>query len=566
MRRLTGLLILILCLAPLARAAEPTAAQLREDFEFFWNSYREAYVFFELKGQEYGVDWQQLRQEYEPTLAQCSTKADLVRLITEMQTRLHDGHCQNEGLTALGPISLVRGIAFTAGAGGKVLVRGLAAEGPLVDAGVARGDEVLTWAGQPVATLARRSRSLLAASSEGQFWAMFTMMMHVYNPLLGTPPATCSCSFRKADGTVAELELPWTVIDPTATDKAGPSLAKIIELDAEGPLPIKAMLFEDLNIGYMSVESFMKTDYPKDQLDKVMGALKDTDALILDLRSNGGGVGPWGVLLANYFVDEGPDGAYMERLYSRTFFKAILGQVPPDQLEAIFHDPTTMRMLFGKLGISLTGAEMQSHFENGEYVPFYHSGTLKDMVPQDLQPGIPAYTKPVFALTNGGCFSTTDICLQLLKEFNRIKIVGTPNGAGSGSPIPCVLPNCKVKVMVPHARAYPPSGDMIEGHPIQPDVVVETTGEDLAQGVDRPLITALGMAARAIGLIDPAGSKFGGAPDILPTELATRTLVDIQGSRIPAELQALIPSSVREAQLQKAITSRLVGDILKEKK
>ncbi len=549
------LFIFILLITPMmALAAEPTAEQLREDFDFFWNSYKEAYVFWQLKAEDFGVDWDLMRQEYEATLAQVKTKRELLRLITEMQTKLKDGHCGNEGMTACGPIALIRGIAFTPTAGNKIHVSAVAPGTLISDTGVETGDELLTWKGKPVATLARQARTLVGASSEGQFWSIFAQLLHVHHPYLGEPDEKCVCSFKKPNGTVIDAELPWEYINP-AGGKAGPSLAQVIAIDSEGPLPMKAMIFEDLNIGYISVKSFMKPEFPKGQLDKVFGAVKDTDALILDLRGNGGGVGPWGVLLANYMVSEGPDGAYMERKYSRTFFRAILAQMPPEQLEAMLGNPQYLKMILDKLGIQMTQQEVQDLFVDGEYKPFYHTSLLKDMVPQDLSPGVEPYLKPVYALTDGGCYSTTDICLKLMKEFDRVTIVGTPNGAGSGSPIPITLPNCKVKVMVPHARAYPPSGEMIEGRPLTPDHIVEVTQEDLVKGVDRHIVTALALAGREMGILGGPSKFAPAAVEINHNDLATKTVVDTTGqSKIPEELRALIPVSVQEAYINKLPT------------
>ena len=546
------ILSLIILLTPaLSFGAPLTTEQLREDFEQFWSSYKEAYVFWELKGEDYGVDWDQLRQEYEPTLAKVTNKKELLRLITEMQTRLHDGHCGNEGMTAVGPIALIRGVAFVETTGHKIHVRAVAPGSVIAAEGVETGDELLVWKGQPVQKLARQARSLFGASSEGQFWSLFAQLLHVHHPFLGEPDEKCVCSFKKPDGTIINAELPWEFINP-AGGKAGPSLAQVIQIDAEGPLPMKAMIFQDMNVAYVSLQSFMKPEFPKEQLDKIFSAIKDTDALILDLRGNGGGVGPWGVLLANYMVEEGPNDAYMERLYSKTFFRAILAQMPPAQIDAMLANPQYIKMILDKMGIDVTLEEVQSHFVDGQYKPFYHSTKLSEMVPQDLTPGVAPYLKPVYALTNGGCFSTTDICLKLLKEFNRVTIVGTPNGAGSGSPIPITLPNSKVKVMVPHARAYPPSGEMIEGRPLTPDHIVEVTQEDLIKGVDRHIVTALAIAGREIGILGGPSKFSPAAVELNHHDLATQIVVDTTGnSKIPEELRALIPVSVQEAYVNK---------------
>ncbi len=203
------------------------------------------------------------------------------------------------------------------------------------------------------------------------------------------------------------------------------------------------------------------------------------------------------------------------------------------------------------MGVDMTDSQMSEHFEDGHYVPFYVTMPLSKQ-----KPGIPAYKKPVYALTNGGCYSTTDICLTILDEYKRIIVIGSPNGAGSGSPIPMVLPNAKVKVMVPHARAYPPSGRMIEGRPLEPAVLVEVTQEDLVAGIDRHLATALEMAAEKTGLVTGITRSATTELSLNPSELDTTEVMDTTGSIISEELRILIPDSVREAYLMKAMLKK----------
>lgn len=553
---LTILFIAVILILPTTVAAAAlTQSQLQEDFNFFWDSYKEAYVFFELKGAEFGVNWDQMKEEYTDTVNHLTSKRELMRLIAEMQARLHDGHCGNKGLTAIGPVSLIRGISFTNTTGDRIHVKQVAENSIFDQKGVSAGDEVKIFKGKTIPALKREGRTLFAASSEGQFNRSFASMLHVYHPYLGTPPATCVCSFEKADGTIIDIETNWDIFNPEpalAPTKSATAAKSIIEIDASGPLPMKAILFKEQNVGYVKLESFMKTEDPTEQFNNIFGALSDTKALILDLRDNGGGVGPWGILLADYFIDSSelptnPNESYMERNYSRTFFKLILKQASAEELENFFKDPATVHYILGRLGVDMTIEEVNAQFVDGEYTPFYHKMALTDK-----KPGIAPYTKPVIALTNGGCYSTTDICLTIMDEYNRVITVGTPNGAGSGSPIAMTLPNSKIEVMVPHARAYPPSGRMIEGHPLEVDVIVETTPEDLMTGTDRHLVTALSLIERktATKLNLPA-TRFNPVLSINPSELRPVTLYDTTDPVESKEISVLIPDSVREAQLTK---------------
>ena len=125
-------------------------------------------------------------------------------------------------------------------------------------------------------------------------------------------------------------------------------MTKLLNSMPQALCQLKAMLFKEQNVGYVKLESFMKTENPTQQFDKIFSALADTKALILDLRDNGGGVGPWGILLSNYFIDSSalethPNQAYMERNYSRTFFRLILKQATDEEeFEGFMKSPQTM--------------------------------------------------------------------------------------------------------------------------------------------------------------------------------------------------------------------------------
>jgi hypothetical protein len=70
------------------------------------------------------------------------------------------------------------------------------------------------------------------------------------------------------------------------------------------------------NIGYLELEGFLPADVAEEPAAAAMNFLANTDALIIDLRHNGGG-DPEGVaLLCSYFFGEKP--VHINSLYSRT--------------------------------------------------------------------------------------------------------------------------------------------------------------------------------------------------------------------------------------------------------
>ncbi len=484
--------------------AELTVEQRVQDFDTFWQTYKDAYVFFDLKKGDYGVDWDAIREQYIEKLQNSTSDIELYAAITEAQTLLRDGHCYNGAISKIRetePIFFQRA-AFALVEGNRIVVSTVVPKSALDEAGVKSGDELIQFDGKTIRQLAREYRKLHAASSEGQFWNSFAGQLYIHNPLLGKPASPkAKLVFRSAPGNTIEVESRWESAAPTGKPEVdamaafvdsekGVSLDDATLVQIEGPLPMDARIFKDANIGYIKIETWMKTEDPIEQMEQVMTAMKDTDGLVVDMRGNGGGVGPWGVLFANYFIpaqEKGPNHSWMERNLSETFFRRAFPQISDEQWTELLSTPENLQYLLDKgLGVQMTVEEVSKHFVDGKYQPFYVNLLLNER-----RNTIAAYEKPVYALTDGGCYSTTDIFLTILNEFNRITVVGTPNGAGSGSPIPFVLPNSGLQVYVPHARAYPPMGAMIEGRPLEPKIRVSQTIADLQAGVDTVLTEAV---------------------------------------------------------------------------
>jgi len=496
--------------------ADLTPEQRVSDFQSFWETYKNAYVFFDLKKQDHGVDWDVIREEFISRLANSTSDVELYAAVTEAQTLLRDGHAYNgsfQKIRETEPIYFQR-VAFTLGEGNRVLVTIVPAGSEFEKAGVKPGDELVQFNQKTIRQLAREYRKLQAASSESQFWHNFASQLYIHNPLLGKPSSPkASLVFRNQDGETINVEARWQVAEPTGSQQVMASFAdgpKGIQIDEatqvaiEGPLPMEVRVFKDLNLGYIKIESWMKTEDPIEQFENAMKAVADTDGLVLDLRGNGGGVGPWGVLFANYFLDadvKSPNESWMDRNLSKTFFKVAFAQLSDEQLDELLSTPENLQYLLEKgMGVKLELEELQKSFVDGKYQGFY-TRLLLNQRKNTIAP----YSKPVYALTDGGCYSTTDIFLTILNESKRLTVVGTPNGAGSGSPIPFVLPNSGLQVYVPHARAYPPGGSMIEGRPLEMTAIIAPSGEDLANGKDSALTYAVKLLHEEI---NPSLSAF----------------------------------------------------------
>ncbi|MFQ6199200.1 S41 family peptidase [Streptomyces sp. NPDC000405] len=72
-----------------AACADPSPAKNpRAVFDTFWQTYKENYPFFAMKG----IDWQATRNHYRPQITNRTTDDELFTILTKMIEPLHDGH------------------------------------------------------------------------------------------------------------------------------------------------------------------------------------------------------------------------------------------------------------------------------------------------------------------------------------------------------------------------------------------------------------------------------------------------------------------------------------------
>jgi hypothetical protein len=170
------------------------------------------------------------------------------------------------------------------------------------------------------------------------------------------------------------------------------------------------------NVGYLELEGFMPTEVAGDAAAAAMNFLADTDALIIDLRHNGGGSPDMVALLCSYLFDGRP--VHLNDLYFR----------PDDST----HQWWTLPYVPGKRYLG----------------------------------------KDVYVLTSKRTFSAAEEFTYDLQCLKRATVVGEATGGGAhpggGRPL-----NDHFGVFVPSGRAINPvtKADW-EGEGVQPDVAV----------------------------------------------------------------------------------------------
>ena len=191
------------------------------------------------------------------------------------------------------------------------------------------------------------------------------------------------------------------------------------------------------NIGYLDYDQFGFPNFSKDAADAAFGFLAETDALILDLRDNRGGIEGMNQYLASHFFGDEP-----VHLYSRYYGSAN----------------TTV-----------------------EYVTF----------PEHVMRRFP--DRPLFVLVNRGTGSAAENFSFAMQGLGRATIVGQPT-AGAAHSSRAFPVGAGLVLQLPIARAFNPrTGEDWEGTGVLPDVEIESTDALRAahsRAVDRLIETA----------------------------------------------------------------------------
>ena len=247
--------------------------------------------------------------------------------------------------------------------------------------------------------------------------------------LRGKGPAEEPIHWKKLEGNVGYLRLPSFLQDN-----------KILEQGGRSPTALQAAL-----------------EPKKSALRRAFDDLKETRAIILDLRGNGGGSDALGHFRAHCLCDTAAHPVYYT-LSTRT----------SDDLLALPE--------FAYLKKEPTAVSSRRY-------------------PIQLLPekGIQRYQGNLAVLMDEGCFSACDCFLNYLAvAAPKTVFVGRPNGAGAGAPRPLVtLPHSKIVITFCVMQGWNLNGELIESRPLKPTVPVKWTCDDLMQGRDPDIEAAL---------------------------------------------------------------------------
>ncbi len=246
---------------------------------------------------------------------------------------------------------------------------------------------------------------------------------------------------------------------------------EVVVVRARVNLPAVTTKMLPNDIGYLRLEDFEQWD-ATDEVKAGLAALKDAEALIIDLRANPGGLLLNAVNISSLFLEDGT-------------VVAIRSRIPGGG-----HENSIVSLSRYNLHIETTSTDSQRvEKERGPREP-------------DLSAG-----RPLIILVDSNSASAAELFVGALKDHGRAIIVGTKTfGKGVGQAI-LLMPN-GTRLRITTLRYYTPGGTSPGsggGGGIEPDVTVEAN-PDLQFGSenDNQLTAAVEILSRMLGAASPS--------------------------------------------------------------
>lgn len=199
------------------------------------------------------------------------------------------------------------------------------------------------------------------------------------------------------------------------------------------------------NVGLLTVGSFQNSDFDRSYFDELYNEILKTDALIIDIRDNGGGNSSHANYLISHFCQQPiPQGSWRSPMY------------------------------------------IAAH-ASWNYPPEWYMQTPNPIPPVR---GKEIYQKPIVLLVNATTFSSAENFCVTFKGANRGKIIGTPTGGSTGNPISIDLGfGLGCRICTKHELDV--EGNEFIGLGIQPDIIVEEDIHSFLKNGDNVIEKAL---------------------------------------------------------------------------
>ncbi|MCI0585325.1 MAG: S41 family peptidase [Planctomycetes bacterium] len=445
------LLALAGAMAPQSAPADLTRAQMEEDLRHAATVVGRAWSWAQDKKENFGVDLDAIAARLAARLDGVKTKAEFAALLEEFVASMKDGHA---GLDMPGAAPKeIHALPFRLlDAREGVLIADLP-EDLAKSTGV--GDALVAVDGMPIETLLEERARRVFASTDGarRAWTIRKLRFE---------KREVSVTVRRSDGSEKTVPVP-TGAAPESKEGAPISWralgekTALLRVAAFTPPPEEWKRFgsETPEARDRTVETW------REGVRRAFAGMGAREAVVLDLRGNGGGTDLLGQFLAEQFLEG-------EFLYFR-----LRTRLSPEVL-------------------ALPGFEVWKSMGRTE-------GWTDEAAIRVKRRGPSSHLGRLVVLIDERCFSVTDNFLACLRDLHpSARFVGRPTGGGTGAPRKiATLPHSGATITACVMEPRSPKGRLIEGRGTAPDVPVRWSRDDLLSGRDPDLEAALRELAAA---------------------------------------------------------------------
>jgi len=398
----------------------------------FWSEAKYNFINFHLVPD---LDWDQTYLEFIPRVLATKSTLEYYKVLQMFCARLKDGHTNVWGPSELDNELFARPAIVTRLVEDRVVTIGVADE-KLKNQGLAVGQEIIEISGVPVKKYAEDKVLPYLSESTPQ-----ATEMSLYQNMLLAGPST-----QPVDLTLKDLK--GNLFKKRLSRLPIPELNKL----AAKRLPFEMTMLTG-NIALVKVNTMMDQEKADQLFADNFAHISKADALILDLRENGGGNSGIGYRILSFLVDKPfKQSKWMTREYHPTFR-------PWGRQENAYGD-----------------ANAYEHSLN----------SIKKMRGENTVP----FLKPVIVLSSPRTGSAAEDFLVAFKPLNRGLIIGEPSNGSTGQPLVISLPGGGSARICSKYDSFP-DGTQFVGVGVIPDVLARPKISDFLEGKDSVLEAAL---------------------------------------------------------------------------
>lgn len=387
----------------------------------FWSMTRNSFVYFD---QIPEIDWDKIFLEYLPRVRQTRSTYEYYLVLQEMCARLKDGHTNvylpkelREEMAARPPLRTVL-------VEDKVIVERVFSE-TLLQQNIKPGTEIISLDKIPVKEYAEKFVQPFQSSSTKQDLMVRT---YTYALLAGAKDKPIEMELKDAaSGKVFRR----SVLRAGYTD---------IVSETVKPFEFKVL---DGNVGYIALNSFENESVLKEFTDN-FDQINKTDALVIDVRANGGGNSFYGDRILSHLTDQ----PFQTARWRSRSFRALR---------------------------KASGIEADWFGEDGEWIK---------------PNGKKFYAKPIVLLIGSRTFSAAEDFAMQFDFMRRGLLVGEATGGSTGQPVSFALPGGGGARICAKRDTYP-NGKKFVGIGILPSINASPKISDFVNNKDSVLEAAL---------------------------------------------------------------------------